>query len=461
MNNVLLCDTMYSNQSEGKNNKMAGRNYSLSANTSPPRQDIPEKKKPFDWPDDLNSDDDDLYYDDSGTLSAVNKWFMIVILFVILIFAIAIFAVTGTHDFFNGAGSSNDLAVTIARSLDDFDYENIKTYLPAGIREEGFLSDTDAFARFRQDDMSDGYVFQTASIVSDEPFDDTDTLMDGLYDTYGKRVKISEARDIAVSAAFKDSENAVVNLNVNLIAMKISRRWYLYTGNPVNFNGEPVEFVSFPEEEPADMETSVSDISYVRKVDVPEEDVKETKIPLDFYEDARKDLSAGKCKIGDVEHTMPDTVSSFSDVFSIDTEKLAKAGTTSLRQDETIGNIPVIFTDDAMKGTPLYISAGNVSDKQVSVNDADITTFYIGFCEDGLSVVLPGNVTFGASYTEFVKMYGDMDNAEDDLFRGKVADSVYKLDLANEHNKIYFGFKDGKLVEVQWYYIDMTDYRGI
>lgn len=441
---------------------MAGRNYSLSANTSPPRQDIPEKKKkPFYWPDDLDNDDDGLYCDDSGALSAVHKWFMIVILFAILIFAIAIFIVTSTHDFFNGADSSNTLAVAIAKSLDDFDYENIKTYLPAGIREEGFLSDTDAFAKFRQDDMSDGYAFQTASIVSDEPFDDLDTLINGLSDTYNKRVKISEARNIVVSAVFKGKTGASVDVNVSLIAMKISRRWYLYTGSPVEFGGEPVEFVSFPGEEPEDAETSVSDISYVRKVDVPEEEAEETKIPLDFYEDALNDLSAGKCEIGGVAHTMPDTAVSFSDVFSIDTEKLAKSGTTFLRQDETLGNLPVIFTDDAMENTPLYVCAGNFSDKQVSINDAYITTFYAGFCADGLSVVLPGNVTFGTSYTEFVKMYGNMDNADDDLFYGKTADSVYKLDLANEHNKIYFGFKDGKLVEVQWYYIDMTDYRGI
>lgn len=440
---------------------MAGRNYSLSANISPPRQDIPEKKKPFYWPDDLDNEDDDLYYDDPGILSAVHKWFMIVVLFVILIFALAVFVVMNTHDFFNGADSSNDLAVTITRSLDDFDYEAIKTYLPAGIREEGFLSDTDAFAKFRQDDMANGYVFQTASIVSDEPFEDLDALTNGLSDTYCKRVKISEARDVAVSAVFKDNANTAVEIDVNLIAMKISRRWYLYTGTPVEFDGKPVEFVSFHGEESVDAETSVPDISYVRKVDVPEEETEETKVPLDFYDDALKDLSAGKCEIGGVEHTMPDTVSSFSDVFSVDTEKLAKSGTTVLQPDETLGNLPVIFTDDTMKDTPLYIGAGNISDKQVSMNDADVTTFYAGFCEDGLSVVLPGNVTFGTSYTEFVKMYGDMDSTDDELFRGKIADSVYKLDLANEHNKIYFGFKDGKLVEVQWYYIDMTDYRGI
>ena len=59
-------------------------------------------------------------------------------------------------------------------------------------------------------------------------------------------------------------------------------------------------------------------------------------------------------------------------------------------------------------------------------------------------------------------MYGDLDETKDAEFRGELAESVYSMSLSNnKHNKIYFGFKDGKLVEIQWYYIDMTDYREI
>ena len=74
---------------------------------------------------------------------------------------------------------------------------------------------------------------------------------------------------------------------------------------------------------------------------------------------------------------------------------------------------------------------------------------------------LPGNVTFGTSKTDVFKMYGTLSEAHDSIFKGTISDSVYALKLSNKRNKIYFGFKDSKLVEIQWYYIDMTNYKNL
>lgn len=443
---------------------MAGRNYNLSmtASSSPPVVSNKKPNKTY-YDDDLEIDnfDDDL---DKGILSPkFQLWILVVIVAAALTALCVYFVAICRYDFQNGASTSGELVTEIAKSLDDFNYSKIECYVPRVIRNSGFISDSDAFAQFREQAKSEDYILQNTVIENDEPFDDLASLQSGLSATYGKNVNISAAKLVRVRLSFRNSDEKIVNVIVNIIPIKVYHKWYLYTGEVVNYNGRPVEFLTILSDETEEYATHTTDISYVEKKDVPktEEDT-EPAIELDFYEDALSDLLAGKCVINDVEHTMPDDFSSFSDLFVLDENRMQSVKTTTLKQDEILGNIPVSFTDETLAGTPVYVTLGNLSSEDIKLQDASITTLYVGTGDNPLGLLLPGNVTFGTSYTDVVKMYGDLDETKDAEFRGELTESVYSLSLSNnKHNKIYFGFKDGKLVEIQWYYIDMTDYREI
>lgn len=443
---------------------MAGRNYNLSmtASSSPPVVSNKKPNKTY-YDDDLESDDfdDDL---DKGLLSPkFQLWILVVIVAAALTALCVYFVAICRYDFQNGASTSGELVIEVAKSLDDFDYSKIERYVPRAIRNAGFISDSDAFAQFREQVKSEDYVLQNTVIESDEPFDDLASLQSGLSATYGKNVNISAAKLVRVHLSFKDGDGKIVNVIANIIPIKVYHKWYLYTGEVVNYKEEPVEFLTISSDETGKYETHTTDISYVEKKDIAEtEEVVEPAVELDFYEDALSDLLAGKCVINDVEHTMPDDFSSFSDVFVLDENRMQSVKTTTLKRDETLGNIPVSFTDGTLPEIPVYVTLGNLSSEDIKLQDASITTLYVGTGDNPLGLLLPGNVTFGTSYTDVVKMYGDLDETKDAEFRGELAESVYSLSLSNnKHNKIYFGFKDGKLVEIQWYYIDMTDYREI
>lgn len=448
---------------------MAGRNYNLSMteSSSPPvisekKQNKTVSKKTY-YDDDLESDDfdDDL---DKGILSPKFQLWILVVLAAAALTALCVyFVAVFRYDFQNGASTSGDLVTEVAKSLDDFDYSKIERYVPRVIRNAGFISDSDVFAQFREQAKSENYILQNTVIESDEPFDDLASLQSGLFATYGKNVNISAAKLVRVHLSFRDGDGKIVNVIANIIPIKVYHKWYLYTGEVVNYKGEPVEFLTISSDETGEYETHTTDISYVEKKDIAEtEEVVEPAVELDFYEDALSDLLAGKCVINDVEHTMPDDFSSFSDVFVLDENRMQSVKTTILKRDETLGNMPVSFIDEALSKIPVYVTLGNLSSEDIKLQDASITTLYVGIGDNPLELLLPGNVTFGTSYTDVVKMYGDLDETKDAEFRGELAESVYSLSLSNnKHNKIYFGFKDGKLVEIQWYYIDMTDYREI
>lgn len=448
---------------------MAGRNYNLSMTTSSPTPAISEKKpknivsKKTYYDDDFESDDfdDDL---DRGILSPKFRlWILVVIVTAALTALCVYFVAICRYDFQNGAPTSRELVTEVAKSLDDFDYGKIERYVPRAIRNTGFISDSDTFAQFREQVKSENYVLQSTVIESDESFDDLAALQSGLSATYGKNVNISAAKLVRVHLSFKDDNFKIVNVIANIIPIKIYHKWYLYTGKVVNYEGEPVEFLTISLDETEERDAHTTDISYVEKKDTAEtEDVAEPVAELDFYEDALSDLLAGKCVINDTEHTMPDDFSSFSDVFVLDENRIQSVKTVTLKRDETLGNIPVSFTDEALAGTPVYVTLGNLSSEDIKLQDASITTLYIGAGDGPLDLLLPGNVTFGISHADVVRMYGNLSETKDSEFRGELAESVYSLSLSNnKHNKIYFGFKDGKLVEIQWYYIDMTDYREI
>ena len=446
---------------------MAGRSYNLSAESSsqsavPKKYSEGKSLKKNKYCDDFEDDD----FDDDGNIILSPKfqlWILLVFVAAMLTGLCVYFVAICRYDYQNGAAASNELVTVTVKSLNDFDYSDIESYVPRGIRDAGFISDSDTFAQFRKQSKEDTYVLRDTVIVNDEPFDDLQSLQSGLSETYGKTVNISAARLMTVHLTFTNGVDETVKTELKIIAIKVYHKWYLYTGKAVSYQGEPVEFMTFLQSDTdTQVNKPVADISYVKKIDMAETESDEHKVELDFYEDAVLDLQAGKCMINDTEYTIPGELSSFSDVFVLNTDAMKSVKTTVLKPDETLGNVPVLFQDEALAKTPVYVTLGNLSSKDVKLQDASVTTLYVGAGETSLNIFLPGNVTFGTSYKDVVKMYGDLDTTEDTVFHGKLAEDVYSLSLSsNKQNKIYFGFKDGKLVEIQWYYIDMTNYREI
>lgn len=436
---------------------MAGRNYSLSVPAPASSEgdfEQTDSVSDFDFDSDAIQTEEILY-------KKIYSWVLIILGAVIVTAGIVYMTAVWVYDIGRGASSSGDLTTAIAESLDDFDYDTISKYVPASIRKNGFISDSDVFADFRAQDTECGYVFDRVIIDEADPFDDIESLQNGLMSVYGKKIKISSAQLVKLRVLFTDSESRTVTANCNIIPIKVKAKWYFYTGAPVGSGDDVIDFMSAfetQEKQAESHEMMEYDISYVEPVVQPDDEASE--IELDFYKDALKDLQSGKCTIRGIEYTMPESVDRFKDIFGLDEAKLAESQAEILKPDETISGLPITFVDETVPATSVYVVVGNITKDDIPYQNGSVTTLYIN-SNSRFDVTLPGGVTFGTSYDDFVKMYGDVESSEDDAYHGTLADSVYEVTLHNKHNKIYFGFKDNKLVEIQWYYIDMTDYREI
>jgi hypothetical protein len=427
--------------------------------------------------DDLEFEDDAEPFDDSDDFSIgkrASTMLAIIAGVVGICLVLYYFIFVPLFDITNGAADGDAVVKAVANSMDNFSYADIENYVPKALRDYGFISDSDAFARFRELDFEKEYKLTKIVLQDEQPYTDLSALEDGIFTVYKRHIPVSDAVAASLRLDFLDNKNQPVSVECNLISIKVNYRWYLYTGSEVEFNGEPFEFMVLegnlvPVE--ASTELSETEISYKRAVTAAEVDeiVEEDDIEdvsdqaLDFYADAAKDLAKGQCTVNGVIHTMPDAFVSFGDIFSLNENKLGTLRTTVLEQDETISNLPISFTDSQYADTPFALTIGNTSTSAIDFRDARVTTLYIGESEDGNApeVLLPGNVTFGTSKSDVFKMYGTLSEVNDSTFKGTLADSVYALELSNKRNKIYFGFKDSKLVEIQWYYIDMTNYRDL
>lgn len=441
---------------------MAGRNYNVSSKVPLPQsEEVTEKSKQsflehLMYDDDF--DDEDLDDDTKPVFSPSLQLRISIILVVAAVTTILVYFVAIVrYDYQNGAGTSNELVTEVTTQLDHFNYEDMKTYLPRTMRSEGFVADSDEFAKFRELCDEDGYKLKNSAIVSETPFSDIAQLEQGLFDVYHKKEHIIEAKLVQTDLLFTNLDGTSLRVTVNLIPIKILHKWYLYMGDDVLYEDEPLVFLSIHDDSKSDG-SSVTDISYVDKPEEIETEQVEV-IPLDFYENAKADLISGACIINDIDRTLPGLFSAFEDVFTLDKNKLPASQSLTLAQDEILGNLPIVFTNEIFKDTGIYVSVANLSRDTVLIQDASVTTLCIS--KGSVPVVLPGNVTFGTSFSDIVKMYGDLQKTDDTQFQGTLSDDVYSLDLGNHRNHIYFGFKDGKLIEIQWFYIDMTNYRGI
>ena len=436
---------------------MSGRNYNVSANV-PLQQSNKEKKKSSffenmmyeDW--DLEEEPNDEKY---GIFSAFQFCLIIIFVAAVITTALVYLIAVVRFDYKHGASTSNELVTEISANMNQFDYDYIKSYLPRTIRSDGFIADSDEFAIFRNMCNENKYKLKSSAILNETVFLDTALLENGLLSAYHKNVSISEAKLTQTELIFSDADSKSVCAVANIISIKILHKWYFYTGSPVSYENNPVVFITV-QDNAGDKQVS-SDISYTEKTEVIEsaEDV----IPLDFYDGAKSDLTVGKCMINNIEYQIPDSFSVFSDIFTLNKDKLPASQSLTLSEDAVLGNLPVVYADDSFQNTVSYVSVANLSKDSVAIQDASITT--LCFSDGNLSVLLPGNVTFGTSYADISKMYGGLQKTDDLQFKGKLSDTVYVIDLKNHRNKIYFGFKSDKLIEIQWYYIDMTDYHDI
>lgn len=438
---MILCVIQYV-QIGQEVNYMAGRSYTIHISSS---EEQPTKDMEF----------DEQNYDDDSPGERFAAYFVIGLFAVIIAGLVSYLIAITVFDFKNGAASSDSVVTISAKAFANFSYDKIASYMPAAIRRSGFITDSDEFAEFRTQAVNNGYSFKRLIIDNESNVSDITSLEKGLYTTYSKNIKISSAKLVRVTVLFSDENAQEVQCKFNIIPIKVGQKWYLYTGSPVTINDAMINLF--------DSMISASDTVSIEKeiTYVPEKtdpvSVPETK--LDFYKGARADLLSGACMIAGVKHTMPDALSSFNKLFTIGDSY----NKTILKPDETINGVKADFIDTQYDSLSLYVSVANLKDDIQFVNDGSVTTLYIGQDETKMpDVVLPGGITFGSSYFNFIKMYGKSVPVKgDSIYRGTLSDSVYEIPLKNEHNRIYFGFKNDVLTEIQWHYIDMTDYRGI
>lgn len=439
---------------------MAGRNYNIPMKDAPLPSDKKSKKSLLEMLmyDDLEEDLEDAERQ-TGLFSSLQLCLCIILSVAFVTSALVYFVAAVRYDYGNGASTGSELVEEIAGYMNSPDYDVIKRYLPRTLREEGFIPDSEAFAEFRS--TYGAYHIGDYAVLSDDAFLDTAQLEQGLTDVYGKTESIREARMVTLRFCLSDgSKKEPVAATVSLIPIRILHKWYIYTGSPVSYEGETSEFLTIQAEALDTDGQEAADISYVEKQEIPVTEA--DAVPLDFYEGAAEDLLSGKFVLNSTEHVMPDLLSAFSGVFALEEDALPASQSRTLAQDEILGNLPVTFAEDMPEDMKLYVSVANLSKEPVHIRDANVTTLCISGGMGEPVLFLPGNVTFGTSFLDVANMYGDLKKStEDEQFKGQVSDAVYYVDLKNRRNRIYLGFRDGRLAEVEWFYIDMTDYREL
>ncbi len=442
---------------------MAARRYTVMV-------DIPPKKERDHKPESKKVDIDDIEWDeeyddedeDSSALRSVISGLVLFITTCMTIGAVVSAIAIFIFDFGHGMTNNDDLVTTIAKSLDDFSYGNISDYVPKEIRNSGFISDSDAFAQFREDDFKNEYELQSVTIENEIPYEDISVLQKGLTKVYNKQVPFTAARLNTVSLVLTDKDEHTINVTANIVTIKQHKQWYFYTGPVVSTDGEEIPFLEI-QSDANDVTVSVPgneyQVSYVEPdtAAIFDEDL---KIKLDFYDGAEDDLKSGMLTIDGEEYVLPTAFEDFTDVIAVKSDKKSSLAHIILAKDETLNNVPVEFVSDEYKESLVELALGNLSNESQPYDKASMTTLYIGNTGTAPEVVLPGGVMFGTGLEDVQKMYESMHAVkDDDVFLGSLSEAVYAVDLSNKHNKIYLGFYNNKLVEVQWYYIDMNNYR--
>lgn len=400
------------------------------------------------------------------TVGCFTKKQMAVIAAVIIAAGASVFGVSkivaNVFDESNGAASPDEAAVAFVSAIDSPDDSDLYKYIPRGIRDDGFMADTMNISELKKLDEEHDITLSNVVIDSIMDLSDrTDALESGLYNVYNKSVNISDAKRLFVTSDMAydlDEQNYDTQVSFNLISIRVGSKWYIYTGQLLSedLDREDSNAVNI-----LPMETSSSEpfdivSTYIKPV---VKDVRE----LDFYDDARKDLEAGKLEIDSEEYVMPESYESMTNLFLL-AEDMFTEETRKVKSNYILKHLPIEFNKIIYSMTGFDISIGNMTNNDIDVTEGNITTLYIGLPDeiyDYPDVYLPGNITLGSSYDDVVKMYGSLDVYEENenLKMHPNGAVVYQANLNNKRNHIYFEFSyENKLVAIQYYYFDLNDF---
>lgn len=362
----------------------------------------------------------------------------------------------------NGAASPDEAASAFVAAIDSSDDAALCKYIPRAVRDDGFMADTMNLSELKK--LDEEHDITLSNIVIDAISDISDrsaSLESGLYSIYNKSVKISDAKRVAVTSDMSyelDDKDYETQVSFNLISIKVGSKWYIYTGQQLSedLDSEDSDAVNILPAETDGSEPYDIISTYIKPV---VKDVKE----LDFYDDARKDLEAGKLKIDNTEYVMPASYESMTDLFLL-AEDMFTEDTRVIRSNYILKHLPIEFNKIDYSMTGFDISIGNITDADIDVTEGVVTTLYMGLPDeiyDYPDIYLPGNVTLGTDYDDIVKMYGNMDAYEENenLKLHPNCAVIYQADLNNKRNHVYFEFSyDNKLVAVQYHYFDLNDF---
>lgn len=299
----------------------------------------------------------------------------------------------------------------------------------------------------------------------------SDDAEQGLLNAYGMNLEVVEACMVPASANMSytiGNLDHTAQVNFDLVCVRIKSggkalKWTVYTGK--SFDEQPVISITY-NESIGSISGEVPENANVDTTDdeMPEKPVTKTLKELEFYEAAFDDLTAGKVTIDDAEYTFPVQYSNLSSLFSIRDKVFSDDDSRIIRPNHILQHVVVDFCKKDYSKSKLDVSIGNVTKNNVDVADGVVTTLYIGKPKDGFDypvIYLPGNVTFGTSYNDILKMYGPLDVCSDssNIIMHNEAVSFYQVELNNRHNHLYLEFSsDNKLVAVEWYYYDLSGF---
>ncbi|MBO5435120.1 hypothetical protein J6A31_04790 [bacterium] len=361
-----------------------------------------------------------------------------------------------------GSESPEAAAVGFVNNMDEADMSLLDTYLPPAIRNSGFMSDSMNMSEIRSlDEKYDITLSNIAIGTIADIGDKADGLETGLKTVYDKTVAISDAKSVHITSDMSyviDNRPYQSTVDFNLICIKVNTKWYVYTGAT---SDDIIKVTPL---------TTMGSVGLVDSIVKPDEVVDDTPaivkdvLPLSFYEKALDDLLAGNLIIDAKRYVMPVKYSDMTSFYTLVNSEI-KDVERIIKPNHILKHLPIALVKDEYATMGLDISIANTERSSIDVTTGTVTTLYVGKpispVQDYPLIYLPGNVTFGTSYADVVKMYGKLDMyvEHDDVIRHEAAISIYQLDLANKYNHLYLQFDaEDKLVAIQWHYYDLNDF---
>lgn len=433
---------------------------------------------PVDSDKDLNknvSDDkNDVVSSDTNISKSGNHFVrtLVIILVILLLIGFGgMFFYKNIYDMNNGASTPESAAIGFVQSISNDDSNQMLKYVPRKLRSDGIGSYSDDILDLRDLNEKYGLDISHVQVMSEVESlaDNIQALDKGFMNVYGKTVNIKDAKQISVQALISYSiKNSTYqrSLTFDFICIKVDMKWYVYTAADSLSSDEAVTEESSTENDKTTSNSEESSTEDVTNIDVGK--VKTEKVDLNFYDGAKSDLQAGKLKINDKEYTMPAKYKDMTDLFELIDDSIDKKDRL-VKPNYILKTLPVWFVNKDYQMTDLTVSIANNTDKNIDLSDGLVTTLYISPVDpyDCPYVYLPGNVTFGTSYDDVVKMYGEKtlvpytgedDANAKDIIKHSDSAKIYELKLNNVHNHVYLSFEDNKLVAIEYFYYDLGDF---